>query len=386
MSSPTTEPEVLDEAFDFEALLEQSFESLEVVSRGDVLDGIILAKDNIGIIIDVGLKRDAVLKHAEFQDMDEDDFVIGDQITVMVTETEDRDGQLVVSIKQAQAQVDWDKAQAHMEADEPYDGYVLAANRGGLIIPYGELRGFVPASHVVAMPRGLTDEERVEHLSKYVGGTLTVKIIEVNPQRRRLVFSERQAQRELREQIKENLLSDLKEGDIIRGKVSSIRDFGAFIDLGGADGLIHISELAWRRINNPGEVVKIGQELDVYVLQLDQDGKRIGLSLKRLKNNPWDEISENYAVDQEIVGHVTRVVSFGAFIEIEDGIEALLHVSQMSNPQPEQPEEFVLPGERVRARIVSLEPDRQRIGLSLLGVAQPFVDADVEADPQPVGS
>jgi len=379
MSSRTTDSDTQEETFDFAALLEQSFESLEQVRRGDLLNGTILAIDDMGIIIDVGLKRDAVLKHTEYQDIEDDyDFTIGQKITVMVTDTEDRDGQLIVSIKQARAQKDWDAATEHMDADEVYKGRVIAANRGGLIIPFGELRGFVPASHVVDMPRGLDDEERVGHLTQYVGKDITVKIIEVNPQRRRLVFSQRQAQRERREAIKEDLLDNLSEGDVIKGRVSSLRDFGAFIDLGGADGLIHISELAWRRITSPSEVVSVGDEIDVYVLQLDQEGKRIGLSLKRLKANPWEEIAETYTVGQTVEGRVSRVVSFGAFVELEDGIEALLHLSQMADPAPETPEEIIMPGDFIQTKIVSLEPDRQRIGLTLLNVEAPVEEAVAE--------
>jgi small subunit ribosomal protein S1 len=278
---------------------------------------------------------------------------------------------LVVSIFQARASKDWEEAQAKMDAGELYTGQVASINQGGLIVPFGDLRGFVPASHVLNLPRGLDDEARAHHLSQLIGKDLTLKIIEVNPQRRRLVFSQREAQREARDQAKEQLLEKLSEGDIVQGRVSSLRDFGAFVDLGGADGLIHVSELAWRRVRHPGEILSVGMEIETYVLQLDREGKRIGLSLKRLEANPWDDAEQRYQIGQEVEGDVSRVVSFGAFVELTSGIEALLHVSQMGEPAPTNPEDVMAVGDHVVAEIISFEPDRQRMGLSLKSMSRP---------------
>jgi small subunit ribosomal protein S1 len=252
-----------------------------------------------------------------------------------------------------------------MDAGELYKGRVVAANKGGLLVPYGELRGFVPASHVLDLPRGLDDDARAEYLSRYVGQELALKIIEVNPQRRRLVLSQRDAQRESRDAAKDRLLADLSVGDTVKGRVSSLRDFGAFIDIGGADGLVHLSELSWRRIRHPNEILSVGMEVEAYVLQLDRDGRRIGLSLKRLERNPWAEIEAKYSVGQMVDGTVSRVVSFGAFIELEDGIEALLHLTQMGDPAPQSAEALFKIGDHVTAEIITLEPERQRMGLSL---------------------
>lgn len=355
-----------DPQFDFATLLEQSFESLERVSRGDLLVGTIVACDEHGIIVDVGLKRDGVVPRTDFDGVDDcGDFRVGQKVTVMVVRTEDRDGNLVVSIQQARANKDWDIAQGMMERDELYIGEVIEANRGGLIVPFGDLRGFVPASHVVSLPRGLEDDARSDYLRRMIGQKLELKVIEVNPRRRRLVLSQRQAQRDVREQAKEQLLDSLKEGDVVKGTVSSLRDFGAFVDLGGADGLIHLSELSWHRIRHPNEVVKVGMQVTAYVLQLDREGKRIGLSLKRLQPNPWTEIEQLYHIGQVVEGTISRVVSFGAFVELESGIEALLHVSEMGDPPPHQAEGLYRPGDHVVARIISLEPHRQRMGLSV---------------------
>jgi len=355
-----------DDSLDFAALLEQSFEEIDEVKRGDILSGTILAIDNHGMIVDVGLKRDGVVPRTDLDALDDvNAYKMGQVVTVMVVKTEDYDGNLVVSIQQALASKDWDEATTFMDSGELYPGKVVAANKGGLIVPFGELRGFVPASHVLDLPRGLGDDERAQFLSKLVGKRVDLKIIEVNPERRRLVLSQREAERDVRDNAKERLLDKLNVGDVVKGTVSSLREFGAFIDLGGADGLVHISELAWRRVRHPGEILSVGQQVETYVLQLDRDEKRIGLSLKRLQPNPWEEIEKNYSIGQMVEGTVSRVVSFGAFVELDNGIEALLHVSQMADPAPQSPEELVRPGERISASIVSLEPDRQRMGLTL---------------------
>ncbi len=379
-SSPSDDSQV-----DFAALLEESFAEVEDISRGDLLTGVILAVDDYGVIVDVGLKRDGVVPRSDIEALGEDfTHRIGERICVMVVDSEDRDGNLIVSVQQALASKDWDAARRQMESGDVYEGTVVAANKGGLIVPYGELRGFVPASHVVGLPRGLDDEARVEHLSKLIGETLDLKIIEVNPRRRRLVLSQRLAQRESREEAKRRLLRSLKEGDIVRGTVSSLRDFGAFVDLGGADGLIHVSELAWHRVHHPSEVVKVGMEVDAYVLQLDQEAMRIGLSLKRLQPNPWDEIERDYEVGQLVEGTVSRVVSFGAFVELPNGIEALLHVSEMGAGPARRVEDVVQPGQRIVAEIINLEPHRQRMGLSIKNLAgSEELDNPPEQEPLP---
>jgi small subunit ribosomal protein S1 len=311
---------------------------------------------------------------------DPDAFKVGQKVTVMVTKVEDYDGNLVVSVHQALASKDWDAALAQMERSELYQGKVVAANKGGLIVPFGELRGFVPASHVADLPRGLGDDERAEYLSRFVGRRIALKIIEVNAERRRLVLSQREAERETRDSAKERLLDRLNLGDVVKGRVSSLREFGAFIDLGGADGLVHISELAWRRVRHPSEILTVGQEVETSVIQLDRDDRRIGLSLKRLQPNPWEEIGHNYQIGQLVEGTVSRVVSFGAFVELDNGIEALLHVSQMTEPTPQSAEELFRPGDHVVAKIISLEADRQRMGLSLKNVEGEGEQPDEEED------
>ncbi len=350
---------------DFAALLEESF-AVEQPERGDIVMGTVLAVDNQGLIVDVGLKRDAVVPRNDLERLGTDvTYEVGQEIPVMVLRSEDQDGNLVVSVTQARQLEDWNRAEEYMENGSIWEGTITEANRGGLIVPFGNLRGFVPASHVMDLPRGLDENERKAYMAQLIGQMIEVKVIEVNRKRRRLVLSQREAQSERRAKRKEALLSELKEGEVRRGVVSGLRDFGAFVDLGGADGLIHISELAWHRVRHPREVLNVGDEVEVYVLRLDQDGKRIGLSLKRLQPNPWAQVDEMYHVGQLVEGEISRVTQFGAFVSLEPGIEALLHTSQMSDPAPEDPAQVVREGQQLLMRVISIESHRQRLGLSL---------------------
>ncbi len=359
----------LADDMDFAALLDASF--VAEPERGDLITGTILAVDNHGLIVDVGaMKRDGIVprKDIERMGLEPTAFHVGDEVEVIVLRPEDDDGNLVLSVSQAQQSEDWKRAEQLMTSEEVFEGVVADVNRGGLIIPFGNLRGFVPASHVVDVPRGANEDERKDHMMKLMGRKITIKVIEVNRKRRRLVFSQRDAQRGRREARKELLLDELKEGEVRTGVVSGLRDFGAFVDLGGADGLIHISELAWHRVKHPREVLNVGDEVEVYILRLDAEGKRIGLSLKRMQKNPWAAAEEMYHVGQLVEGTVSRVAQFGAFVGLEPGIEALLHASQIADPAPADPSVLLYEGQKLLLRVISIEPDRQRLGLSLKDV------------------
>ncbi|MFN8528960.1 MAG: S1 RNA-binding domain-containing protein [Anaerolineae bacterium] len=356
---------------DFGALLDAWF-AQEQPERGDIVPGTIVAVDPQGLIVAIdGMKRDGVVQRRDLERMgvDTDHYAVGSEIEVMILRMEDEDGNLVLSVSQAQQTEDWKKAEELMTQDQIWEGIISEANRGGLIVLFGNLRGFVPASHVLDLPRGLNEDERKVRMQRLVGQKIPLKIIEVNRKRRRLVFSQRDAQRGSREARKELLLEQLHEGDVRKGVVSGLRDFGAFVDLGGADGLIHISELAWHRVNHPKEVLKVGDEIDVYILRLDAEGKRIGLSLKRLQENPWAMVEELYHVGQLVEGIVSRVTQFGAFVSLEPGIEALLHTSQIADPAPEDASLVVHEGQRLLMRVISIEADKQRLGLSLKEVS-----------------
>jgi len=354
---------------DFLTLLEESF-NFEQPERGDLLTGTILAIDDQGMIIDVGMKRDAVVPRSDLERIDGITFTVGQDVPVIVIHLEDQDGNLVVSVSQARQSEDWVRAEELMNTGEVWEGVVADANRGGLIVPFGNLRGFVPASHVADLPRGMAEDDRKDYMIQLVGKKVMVKVIEVNRKRRRLVLSQRDATRGRRDAKKETLLEELREGEVYRGVVSGLRDFGAFVDLGGADGLIHISELAWHRVKHPREVLAVGDEIDVFILRLDHETKRIGLSLKRMQPNPWTLVDELYHVGQLVEGTISRVAQFGAFISLEPGIEALLHTNQMADPAPEDPTSLLREGDKLLMRIISIESHRQRLGLSLKDVAE----------------
>lgn len=350
---------------DFAAMLEASLEE-NAVERGDIVEGTILSIDNHGLIVGVGTHDGFVPRRdIERLHLTPEDYTVGDQIDVTVIRAEDDEGNLVLSVSQARQNEDWRQAESLMEQDEIWQGTVVDCNRGGLILLFGNLRGFVPASHVMDLPRGMNEDDRKNFLQRYVGNSMEVKVMEVNRKRRRLVFSQRDAGRESREARKESLLDELKEGETRRGIVSGLRDFGAFVDLGGADGLVHISELAWHRVKHPSDVLNVGDEVQVYILRLDEEGKRIGLSLKRLQPNPWTLVDEMYHVGQLVEGVVTRTAQFGAFVSMEPGIEALLHVSQMSDPSPMDATLVASEGEKLLLRVISIETEKQRLGLSL---------------------
>jgi len=353
---------------DFLALLEESL-AAEQPERGDLINGIVMAIDPQGLIVDCGMKRDGIVPRADMERMGNITYHVGDEIAVMVLQLEDQEGNLILSVSQARQGEDWTRAEALMASAETWEGDVQDANRGGLIIPFGNLRGFVPASHVSELPRGIGENERKDYLSGLIGKKIPLKVIEVNRKRRRLVFSQREAQRGRRDSRKESLIVELHEGEIRRGVVSGLRDFGAFVDLGGADGLIHISELAWHRVKHPRELLTVGQEVEVFILRLDQDGKRIGLSLKRMQQNPWSQVDELYHVGQLVEGTISRVTQFGAFVSLEPGIEALLHTSQMADPVPEDPTQFLRDSQHLLMRIITIETHRQRLGLSLKDVS-----------------
>jgi small subunit ribosomal protein S1 len=356
----------VSDGFDFAALLDEFMASSELFERGDLVTGTVLAVDTQGLIVGVG-SRDGFVSRRDIErlGLEPANYTVGAEIDVAIMRSEDEEGNLVLSVAQARQSEDWKRAEELLTNEEAWEGEVADANRGGLIILFGNLRGFVPASHVADLPRGLDEEERQKYLARYVGRSIRVRVIEVNRKRRRLVFSQRDAERGNRDARKEILLSELKEGEVRSGVVSGLRDFGAFVDLGGADGLIHISELAWHRVKHPREILNIGDEVQVYILRLDDEGKRIGLSLKRLQPNPWQMVEEMYHVGQLVDGVVSRLSDFGAFVSMEPGVEALLHVSQIGIPANIHPGNYINEGDRLLMRVISIEADKQRLGLSL---------------------
>ncbi|MBK6328736.1 MAG: 30S ribosomal protein S1 [Chloroflexi bacterium] len=351
-----------------QALLDQH--DYELPEVGDIRKGIIVAINSQGVIIDLGTKRDGLVQPSDLSKLTDEDraaLQVNDEIPVYVVNNDQPDS-VIVSIHMAQLNQDWIDAEAMMESGQILECEIIGYNKGGAIVPFGRLRGFVPASHLTDLTPGMSDRKRQQRLAKLRGEKLPMKVIEVDRRRRRLVLSQRDAQKEWEEKRKGELLENLKEGDVLTGTISGLRDFGVFVDLGGADGLVHISELAWHRIDHPREVVKVGDEIEVVVLKLDRAEQRISLSRKQVMANPWDSVEQRYQLNQLVEGKVTRILDYGAFAEIEPGIEGLLHVSQLSRTNVENVGEVVKEGETHLLRIVSIDSTRQRIGLSLKAV------------------
>lgn len=356
-----------------EELLQQEEYGMVQPRRGDVLTGRVISVASEGLLVDVGLKREGIVPAADLNRLDaktRSNIKVGDEIPVYVLRTSDQDGNLILSVHRAQAETDWLRAQQMKEKEELWEGKVTGYNQGGLVVPFGRIRGFLPASQLVGFPRRLTGEARTARLAKLVGETLPLKVVEVDRRRRRLIFSHRAAWFEWKERQRQRLLEEIQEGEVRHGIVSSLRDFGAFVDLGGVDGLIHVSELSWERVEHPRDVLKVGDEVDVYVLNVDRASGRIGLSLKRLIPEPWSQVPEKYHVNQLVEGVVTRVTDFGVFVKLEEGVEGLIHRSELADIEPQRPRDLVKEGDLLLLRVIRVEPERRRIGLSLRQVSE----------------
>ena len=366
--TPDDETSSLEDDF---ALLMEAVDDMSTPKVGELLQGNVISVDADGAVLGLGQKRDGFVPRADL-DRANKDISPGDKIMAVLVSVKGRDGHLELSVYQARQNEDWLRAEALLESGELWVTKVNGYNRGGLIVPFGGLRGFVPASHIADLPRGISENDRHNRLIDMVDEELGLKVIEVDRLRRRLVLSQREAQREWRARRKAELLDSLEEGQVLKGQVSGLREFGAFIDLGGADGLVHVSELAWQRVEHPREVVQIGDEIDVMVIRVDVERNRIGLSRKRLQSDPWEGVEEQYVVGQELNGKVTRLAPFGAFVELGDGIEGLLHSSEI----PEDLTHVVQLGVELRLRIGNVDANRQRIGLSLQGMSDSAMEED----------
>jgi len=358
----------VDFAQEMEALLAQH--DYELPRVGDIRKAIIVTISSQGIIVDLGLKRDGIIQPSDLDKLDPEEregLQVNDEIPVYITSTDEQDS-LAVSLHMARLNEDWIRAQELMDSGEIFEVTITGHNRGGALAPFGRLRGFIPASHLTFLNPGMNNEERQVRMGQAHGEKIPVKVIEVDRRRRRLVLSHREAERVWQAERRRELLEKLNEGDVITGQVTGWRDFGAFVDLGGADGLIHISELAWHRVDHPRDVVSMGEELDVYILKVDRRRERISLSRKRLLPNPWTLVDDNYSVGQLVEGKIIRIVDYGAFVEVEPGVEGLLHTSQIAAANVNNPREVLAEGEVHLLRVISIDADRQRMGLSLKAV------------------
>ena len=362
------------EDVDFSAELEQYLEQhdYDMPRPGDIRKGLILDISERGAIIGLGLKRDGFVPPDDLAKLSEEErasLLVDTEVPVYVVDTGQHDS-LNVSIHRAMINEDWIKAEEVMKTEGVVEAEVVGYNRGGALVDYGRLRGFIPLSQLAAFRPGMKDRDKQRMLSKLRGEQLPLKIIEVDRRRRRLVMSNREAQKEWNDSRRADRLEELSGGDTLKGVVSSIRDFGAFVDIGdGIEGLVHVSELAWHRIDHPSEVIDVGDDIEVYVLKVDNTNNRISLSRKRLLADPWTLVENKYQVNELVDGVVTRIVNYGAFVEIEPGIEGLLHSSKMvRGSDAADPEKIVQVGEKHLLRVINIDSDRQRIALSLRAV------------------
>jgi small subunit ribosomal protein S1 len=361
-----TEPTVAQEDFTPEELVRAIEESLKDFKDGDLVAGTVVKVDRDEVLLDIGYKSEGVIPAKELsirQDVDPGEVVkVGDHIEALVLQKEDKEGRLILSKKRAQYERAWHRIEEIMRSGQTIKGPVIEVVKGGLILDIG-LRGFLPAS--------LVELRRVRDLHPYVGTELECKIIELDRNRNNVVLSRRAFLEESQSEGRKIFLESLKKGERRRGVVSSIVNFGAFVDIGGGvDGLVHVSELSWKHVDHPSEVAAVGQEVDVDVLDVDLERERVSLSLKATQEDPWREFERKHQMGEIISGSVTKLVPFGAFVRVGEGIEGLVHISELSDQHVESPEQVVQVGEQVRVKVVDVDVSRRRISLSTKRVAE----------------
>jgi small subunit ribosomal protein S1 len=353
------------------------------VKKGDILEGVIAQTTPTEILVDLGLKSEGVISGKELERMDRDmldRLKVGEKVLAYVLIPEDKNGNVVLSLTRAAEEQDWRRAEELRQSGEVFSGKVDGYNKGGLIVRFGRVRGFVPESQVSRERRRRAEgNDPQEKWGQMRGEEILVKVLEVDRSRNRLILSEREAAPLVREQQKERLLDELQVGDVKTGRVKSLADFGAFVDVGGADGLVHLTELSWKHVTHPREVLKVGQPVEVEVISIDRERKRIGLSIKRREEDPWMAIARQYQIGQLVQGTITKLTKFGAFARLVDNpeIEGLIHISELADHRVNHPRDVVSEGESLALRVVKIEPQQRRMGLSLKRVSSPeYLDAD----------
>ena len=373
-----------------ESLLETETLSVELPQVGEIRKGMIASIGQNQILVSIGAKSEGVIASRELEQLspeERDALKVGAEVSVYVINPEDQNGNVVLSFKRAQEQMSWENVEKMIADEVIIDSKIIGFNKGGLIVAVGSLRGFVPSSQFSANRRsqstGDTPEQRWQ---KMVGQPITVRIIEVDRERRRLILSERAANTESRASMKDRVIGELEEGKVYTGRVTSLADFGAFVNLNGADGLVHLSELSWDRIQHPKEILEVGQEVKVKVINIDRDKKRIGLSMRALQDDPWKNRVEKFSVGQLVEGVITRLTKFGAFARLEGDIEGLIHISELSENRVEHPKEVLKEGDVKTLRVIRIDGEQHRIGLSLRKVdSAAFADKDFKLLTQEFG-
>ena len=334
--------------------------TIPIFGEGDVVTGRVVRIDKDEVLVDIGYKSEGVIPLNELsirKSVNVDDEVqLGEMIDALVMQKEDQDGRLILSKKRARFEKAWKRIEAASTAGETVEGTVIEVVKGGLILDLG-VRGFLPAS--------LVDIRRVQDLDEFTGQKLECKVIELNRSRNNVVLSRRAVLEHERREVRQRILDELEPGKVVEGTISNIVDFGAFVDLDGIDGLIHISELSWSHVNHPSEVLNVGEKVNVKVLDIDRDRQRISLGLKQTQADPWQSVIDTYQINDIVPGKVTKVVTFGAFVEIHAGVEGLVHISELADHHVENPREVVNQGDELEVRIIEIDADRRRLSLSL---------------------
>ncbi|MEV0647188.1 30S ribosomal protein S1 [Phytomonospora sp. NPDC050363] len=375
-SSTAAESGAVDDITTEEEFLAAIDETIKYFNDGDIVEGTVVKVDRDEVLLDIGYKTEGVIPSRELSikhDVDPAEVVaVGDHIEALVLQKEDKEGRLILSKKRAQYERAWGTIEKIKEEDGVVRGSVIEVVKGGLILDIG-LRGFLPAS--------LVEMRRVRDLQPYVGRELEAKIIELDKNRNNVVLSRRAWLEQTQSEVRTEFLNKLAKGQVRKGVVSSIVNFGAFVDLGGVDGLVHVSELSWKHIDHPSEVVEVGKEVEVEVLDVDLERERVSLSLKATQEDPWRQFARTHAIGQIVPGRVTKLVPFGAFVRVEDGIEGLVHISELAERHVEVPEQVVNVGSEVMVKVIDIDLERRRISLSLKQANEAFVENEEQFDP-----
>ncbi len=363
------------------SLLEQEGLGIDFPHQGEIRKGVVASISPGQILVSVGTKSEGIITGREFDMIPQEELKelqVGQEIPVFVLNPEDQNGNLVLSYVRAREEVGWQEAEDLMASKGSHHSTIIGYNKGGLIVPLGGLRGFVPASQISLSRRAsVSGDTPDQKWSEMVGQEIDVVVIEVDRERRRLILSERAASNETRESLKERVIDELKEGEIRTGRVTSLAEFGAFVNISGADGLVHLSEISWDRIAHPSEVLEVGQEVKVKVISIDREKKRIGLSIRQLLSDPWMQRTTKYQPGQLVEGKITRLTKFGAFARLEEDLEGLIHISEISEKRIEHPKEVLKEGDTVTLRVIKVDPENHRIGLSLRRVdSMAYADMD----------
>ncbi len=362
-------------------LLEQEF---NLPTVGEIRTGTIVAHRNNEVFVDIGAKSEGVIDNREIGSLSQEmleELQVGNEVLVYVIDPEDQDGNIILSYSKASEEKDWIHAKELLKSQDVCECEVVGFNRGGILANLGLVRGFIPNSQLAkSRNMGSDQPSRQRALQTIVGTKIRVKVIEVDRERNRLIISEQAASKEIRAERRMQLLEDTDVGDVCKGRVVNLADFGAFIDIGGIEGLVHLSELSWKRVNNPSELLKVGDTVDVYVLSIDEEQQRIALSIKRLETDPWTIIDKTYHDGQLIEATITRLTKFGAFARLQDDyqLEGLIHISEMSEDRIGHPREVLNSGDTTMVRIIRIDPEQRQLGLSLRQVSsEKYIEQDI---------